>query len=350
MLRIRMLPVLGVLLLASPRRRTRPECERPAPAPRRPRRVARRRCSAGARAARRRDLPSFLHDTGRNRDLQARGLLTNAAMRAARAAKAGNRTAGVVDTVRVLVARVGFEANREPSLTSGPPSGDFMLVPDSTVIVDPPPHDARYFDALLLAMRSFYDVRVRWSVGGRRDRLPPQDDATIQLSDLADYGPGRDGRWTIELLEAYFRDAIGLLDSTATERGLISRASTPTSSRIRAAICRTTSTATAPTISRPSSSRSPTRSWCRGTRKSAAAWCSPNLVAGRSHRRHVGRHDARVRLSTGVARLVRHLLWAPGGGRVESDGFRQCADDRLPGRRQRRGHRRLRHGADQSRV
>ncbi len=222
MLRMRTLPLLVVGLCIAPDAFAR---NASVLRPRNDHRAAARAAaeSQSRRTAHQRDLPTFLHDTRRNRALRAQGLLTSPQARAARAAKAATitTTAGVTpDTVRILIARVGFQANREPSLTSVPAGGDFLLAPDSTVVVDPPPHDAHYFDALLLAMRSFYDVMSDGQLVVLGTVFPAQNDSTIQLTDPADYGPGRGGRWTIELLEAYFRDAIGLLDSTATARGV----------------------------------------------------------------------------------------------------------------------------------
>lgn len=156
--------------------------------------------------------PRFLTDTRRNASLRARGLLTGESARAARAAK----PAGTTETVRVLLTRVGFATNREPGLTSMLPSGDFMLEPDSTIIIDPPPHDARYFEAQFVAMKAYYDAMSYGTLDVQGTVFPPQDEPSVKMSDPADYGPGAGGRWTIELLERWFRDAIATLDSAAT--------------------------------------------------------------------------------------------------------------------------------------
>ncbi len=129
--------------------------------------------------------------------------------------------AGLPDTVHILVARIGFATNREPSLTSmsgHEADGFFLTDPDPAAIIDPPPHDAAYFDAHLLALQSYYDVVSRGQLVVEGTVFPPAGEPALTLSDIADYGPGAGGRWTLELFERYFHDAITLLDGAATGR------------------------------------------------------------------------------------------------------------------------------------
>jgi hypothetical protein len=114
--------------------------------------------------------------------------------------------------------RVGFRTNRAPELTSMDASGDFHALPDTTVLVDPPPHDAHYFDAQLLGLHAYYDVVSHGQLYTQGVVFPPQDEPSIKLSDMADYGPGAGGQWTLELLERFFRDAVATLDSAAAGR------------------------------------------------------------------------------------------------------------------------------------
>ncbi|MFQ5598971.1 MAG: immune inhibitor A domain-containing protein [Candidatus Krumholzibacteriia bacterium] len=169
---------------------------------------------------RRAHVPEFLHDTSRNARLHERGLLTGRRPRRVRLAKAGRAgtAAAEVDTVHVLVVRIGFEGNREPSLTSMHASGDFLMEPDSTVIIDPPPHDVAYFETQLLAMRSFYTLMSRRQLWIEGVVFPPAGEPSIKLSDVAEYGPGAGNFWTLETLEKYFRDAIALLGQEAQGR------------------------------------------------------------------------------------------------------------------------------------
>ena len=161
-------------------------------------------------------LPTFLHGEERNPTLLQNGLLTKPARQQRLAKAAGNLRIAQADSVcRVLLVRVGFQDNRAPSLTSMPTTGDFMAAPDSTIVIDPPPHDADYWQAQLLALQAFYlqqsagQLRVEGSV------FPPVGEPSIKLSDVADYGPGAGGFWTLPLLETYFRDAVALLDAEA---------------------------------------------------------------------------------------------------------------------------------------
>ena len=165
--------------------------------------------------AQRSNWPRFLTETHRNARLRSTGLLTQ---RSAAAAAAAPARSAAADTVRVLLVRVGFAANRAPGLVSMDPSGDFRLQPDSTAIVDPPPHDVAYFEAQLLGMRSYYDVMSFGQFVAAGTVFPPAGEASLRLSDPADFGPGPGGRWTLELLERYFRTTVALLDSAAAGR------------------------------------------------------------------------------------------------------------------------------------
>ena len=161
-------------------------------------------------------LPEFLHGQGRSARLLRDGFLTSTA-RQARLDKAvgRQRIAGVDSVCRVLLVRVGFEENRDPGLTSMLASGDFMLQADSTVIIDPPPHDVAYFEAQLLALQEYYRQQSNGQLRIESTVFPPMGSPSIKLSDVADYGPGAGGFWTLLGLESYFKDAIMLLDTEA---------------------------------------------------------------------------------------------------------------------------------------
>lgn len=163
-------------------------------------------------------LPEFLHDTRRNARLQRHGLLTQPARQRVRLERRKAGIAALPDTVRVLMVRVGFETNRAPRLTSMDASGDFFMAPDSTARVDPPPHDVAYFESHSLAMRSYYDVMSRGQLVLDTRVFPPAGEPSIKLTDVADYGPGSAGVWTLESLEQYFRDCVELLDRESVGR------------------------------------------------------------------------------------------------------------------------------------
>ena len=171
-------------------------------------------------AARRAELPAFLHDRGRAALLRANGVVTGHKAQARRAAKVARGAGAEADTVDLLVVRVGFAANRRPDLTSMDASGDFRLAPDSTAIVDPPPHDVAYYEAQLLALQEYYRVQSHGQLFVRGSVFPPDGEPSLKLSDIADYGPGDDPNafWTLELLERWFRDAVAVLDSATAGR------------------------------------------------------------------------------------------------------------------------------------
>ena len=126
----------------------------------------------------------------------------------------------VPDTLRVLIVRIGFDADRSGDLTSVTTDGNFQLTPDPTVRIDPPPHDRAFYESHLYGLSQYYT----WQSGGRlviRGRvLPDGDNACYRLSDLADYGPGAGGGWTIERLESLVRDMIAAADTGLAADGL----------------------------------------------------------------------------------------------------------------------------------
>ncbi len=163
--------------------------------------------------------PAFLTDARlHNAHVQSQGVLTSRRARAARAAKAAGGAGAAPDTVDLLLVRVGFRANRDPALTSMDASGDFRLTADSTAVVDPPPHDAAYFDAQLIALRDYYRVVSHGQVEVRGHVFPPVGEPSVKLSDAADYGPGAGNNWTIELLVKWFKDAVSAADTAVAGR------------------------------------------------------------------------------------------------------------------------------------
>ena len=124
------------------------------------------------------------------------------------------------DTASVGVFLLAFRENRRPDLTTVPADGRFMAVTDTLPTwltrVDPPPHDAAYFDAHMRAMAEYYRIMsydkltVEWEIVSG----PEADGGLFLLPDIADYGPGEeDGYWTLELLEAFTRTAVDSIDA-----------------------------------------------------------------------------------------------------------------------------------------
>ncbi|MDP6418156.1 MAG: hypothetical protein QGG80_01660 [Candidatus Krumholzibacteria bacterium] len=119
--------------------------------------------------------------------------------------------------LKVMVCRIAFESNRRPDLTSVPADGKFMAASDTIPAwlrrVDPAPHDRFYFDSHMEALDEFYrtmsygNLELDWEIF-------PQAGGPFLMSDPADYGPGEDNYWTLDLLESFCREAVAVVDST----------------------------------------------------------------------------------------------------------------------------------------
>ncbi len=132
-----------------------------------------------------------------------------------------------VDTLRVLLVRIAFDGNRSPELTTVPPGGGFMLEPlanPGPLEVDPPPHDKSYFRSHLQGLSEYY----RFMSGGRlhiEGRVLPEGDQDAYLvGDVADYGPGAGGFWSLTGLESLVRDMITAADAGTQADGSVNLA------------------------------------------------------------------------------------------------------------------------------
>lgn len=120
------------------------------------------------------------------------------------------------DTLHVLLVRISFATNRDSNLTTISPDGNFMLEPlaePGPLEIDPPPHNKAFYEAHLAGLSEYY----RYQSGGRLHidgRVLPEDpEASYQVGDVADYGPGSEGFWTYEGLEGLVRDMIQAADA-----------------------------------------------------------------------------------------------------------------------------------------
>jgi M6 family metalloprotease-like protein len=121
-------------------------------------------------------------------------------------------------SVNVMVLRLAFRENRRPDLTTVPVDGKFMADTDTLATwltrVDPPPHDAAYFDAHMGAMAEFYRIQSFGQLTVNWDMIEGPEEGLFLLPDIADYGPGEAGDyWTLELLEAFVRTALDSIDA-----------------------------------------------------------------------------------------------------------------------------------------
>lgn len=133
------------------------------------------------------------------RDARVRGLL--------------RRATPAPDTLKVLLIRIAFREDRSGSLTSITEDGNFLLEPDPEIFFDPPPHDRRFFEAQAIALREYWASVSNGQIVAETIVLPPADEDAYFLSDIADYGPGSGGFWTIERLERLVQDMIRAADA-----------------------------------------------------------------------------------------------------------------------------------------
>ncbi|MBU8870080.1 MAG: immune inhibitor A [Gemmatimonadales bacterium] len=141
-------------------------------------------------------------------------------------------TSSTPDVLKILIVRISFETNRNPSLTTIPADGGFMLDPledPSPIEIDPPPHDWDYFRAHLDGLSEYYEYQSGGRLIIEGTVLPPVDASidSYKLSDIADYGPGEGGSWVpdhVDELERLVRDMIAVTDSTTFANGTVNLA------------------------------------------------------------------------------------------------------------------------------
>jgi M6 family metalloprotease-like protein len=134
------------------------------------------------------------------------------------AAKAG------VDTLRILLVRIAFETNRDPHLVTMAEDGDFFYeprYPGDPLPIDPEPHDKAFFESHLRGLAEYYDFQSGGRLHIDARVLPEGDRDSYKLGDVADYGPGADGWWTLEGLESLVRDMITAADEGTQADGSV---------------------------------------------------------------------------------------------------------------------------------
>jgi M6 family metalloprotease-like protein len=137
-------------------------------------------------------------------------------------AGAADKAFAGVDTLRVLLVRIGFEANRDSQLTTVDPSGEFVLTPPPDtggIQVDPPPRNKAFYESHLTGLSEYYNYQSggRLHIAGRV--LPEGENDSYKLTDVADYGPGSEGFWSIESLERLVRDMMVKADQETAADG-----------------------------------------------------------------------------------------------------------------------------------
>ncbi len=135
-------------------------------------------------------------------------------------AKVAARAEMQPDTLKVLIVRIGFGEDRSGPLTSVTEDGNFTLRPPADEeLIDRPPRNRSFYESHLFGLAEYYRLMSSGRLVIRGRVLPEGLDDSYFLSDLADYGPGRDAFWTLESLERLVRDMIAVTDSTTQEDG-----------------------------------------------------------------------------------------------------------------------------------
>ncbi|GEM_PF-1200750 len=117
-----------------------------------------------------------------------------------------------VDTVRVVLIRVSFDTDRENGLSTISTGGDFDLTPDGGSIIDPTPHGKSFFESHMEALRTYFHMQSCNTLEIEYEVFPEGESSSYKISDLADYGPGYRGVWTIAKLVSFFRDCVESAD------------------------------------------------------------------------------------------------------------------------------------------
>ncbi len=182
------------------------------------------RSSGGGRFVRTGELKTVPDDGGRTRrildfDRPSRKRTGRVMLRAGSAA-------AVEGVIRVAVVRIAFETNREKRLTSIRTEGDFDLTPGGTSLIDPTPHNGVYFNAQMRGLNNYIGFQSCGRLEVEWDILPPGENDSFKLSDIADYGPGSGlAGWTTPLLAAFLHDAVIAADEGLASLGYPARLS-----------------------------------------------------------------------------------------------------------------------------
>lgn len=122
---------------------------------------------------------------------------------------------GTPDTVRVLGLRIDFATDELGSLTSTP-DGRFDMRDGKSlgIVIDPPPHDRRYFLSHLEALSRYWKFTSHGNLVVQYDVYPHADGAAYRLRDTGEYGPWTLGQASYDEAQRFFRDAVSAADQT----------------------------------------------------------------------------------------------------------------------------------------
>ena len=113
------------------------------------------------------------------------------------------------ETLRICAIRVEFANVPDPSKISGNRGRFDLSDRRREVLVDPAPHDRRYFSKHMEALAHYYRAMSYGHLEIVSEVYPLENDAAYVLDDVGDYNPGGGPyTWEGEGLELFFKDAI----------------------------------------------------------------------------------------------------------------------------------------------
>ncbi|HVP57467.1 MAG TPA: immune inhibitor A domain-containing protein [bacterium] len=117
------------------------------------------------------------------------------------------------EVLRICAIRVEFASVPDSSKISGN-GGRFDLTDKrSTVFIDPPPHNRKYFTKHMEALANYYRAMSYGQLEIQSEVFPLAENGAYVLPDIAKYNPdGRVGSWNWQNLEVFVRDAIKAAD------------------------------------------------------------------------------------------------------------------------------------------
>ena len=125
--------------------------------------------------------------------------------------RSGYRAAQQPDTLRILAIRVDFQEDNNP-LTTG--NGKFILTPSDSVVLDPPPHDATYFEHQLLALANYYKTVSNGKLMLLADVYPKEPERTYTVSnEMSYYNPLQPEELVDQRLAELFQEGFQLADA-----------------------------------------------------------------------------------------------------------------------------------------
>ena len=122
---------------------------------------------------------------------------------------------GTPETLRVLGLKIDFNADSLGSLTTTP-DGKFDMRNGKSLgmIIDPPPHDRRFFLSHLEALRRYWKFASYGHLVIEYDVYPKADSAAYHLADTGRYGPWTIGQESFDSAQQFFHDAVNTADQT----------------------------------------------------------------------------------------------------------------------------------------